>query len=83
MKNRFLLFLMSCVWLLFSNQATANWYEVTGTSTVVASKEVAKVHALEDAIYRAVTFSGADIASISSIRFYLPLVSKNYWPNAP
>ena len=68
MKNRFLLFLMSCVWLLFSSQTMANWYEVTGTSTVVASKEVAKVHALEDAIYRAVTFSGADIASISSIR---------------
>ncbi|MGF1741519.1 flagellar assembly protein FlgT [Vibrio profundum] len=69
---------MSCVWLLFSSQTMANWYEVTGTSTVVASKEVAKVHALEDAIYRAVTFSGADIASISSIRPLLHADQKEY-----
>lgn len=54
--------------------AHAAWYEVTGTSTIVASEESARLHALEDAIYKAVNFAGADIGSISNL---LPLLQDN------
>lgn len=45
----------------------AAWYEVTGTATIVSSEDSARLHALEDAIYKAVNFSGADIGSISNL----------------
>lgn len=48
--------------------ANAAWYEVTGTSAIVSSEEVARLNALEDAIYKAVNFAGADIGSISNLR---------------
>ncbi|MBY8202080.1 flagella assembly protein FlgT [Vibrio fluvialis] len=45
----------------------AAWYEVTGTATIVSSEDSARLHALEDAIYKAVNFAGADIGSISTL----------------
>ncbi|ELZ1261480.1 flagella assembly protein FlgT [Vibrio fluvialis] len=45
----------------------AAWYEVTGTATIVSSEDSARLHALEDAIYKAVNFAGADIGSISNL----------------
>lgn len=47
--------------------AQAAWYEVTGTATIVSSEDSARLHALEDAIYKAVNFAGADIGSISNL----------------
>ncbi|QIA63937.1 flagellar basal-body protein [Vibrio astriarenae] len=58
--------------------ASAAWYEVTGTATVVSSDEVARIHALEDAIYRAVGFAGADIGSISNLTPFLESNRKEY-----
>lgn len=52
----------------FTQAANAAWYEVTGTSAIVSSEEVARLNALEDAIYKAVNFAGADIGSISNLR---------------
>ncbi|WGK80763.1 flagellar assembly protein FlgT [Vibrio aestuarianus] len=52
----------------FTQTANAAWYEVTGTSAIVSSEEVARLNALEDAIYKAVNFAGADIGSISNLR---------------
>ncbi|EEX35340.1 hypothetical protein VIC_000300 [Vibrio coralliilyticus ATCC BAA-450] len=51
---------------------------MTGTATVVSSEEVARIHALEDAIYKAVSFSGADIGSISNLRPLLESERKEY-----
>ncbi len=51
--------------------AAASWYEVKGTATVVSSEKVARMHAIEDAIYKAVNFSGADIGSLANLRPYL------------
>ncbi|GAK82910.1 flagellar protein FlgT [Vibrio ponticus] len=48
----------------------AAWYEVTGMATIVASEDAARIHALEDAIYKAVSFSGADIGSIANLSHY-------------
>lgn len=77
--KKFLFILISiCYSLVYVNSVQANWYEVTGTSTVVSSREMAKLHALEDAIYRAVSFSGADIGSISNIRPLLHADKKEY-----
>ena len=58
--------------------ATAGWYEVTGKATVVSSEEVARIHALEDALYKAVSFSGADIGSIANLRPLLESERKEY-----
>ncbi|MCW8334905.1 flagella assembly protein FlgT [Vibrio sp. SCSIO 43135] len=64
--------------LVFSTLAKAEWYEVTGTATIVSSEEVARLHALEDAIYKAVSFSGGDIGSISNLRDFLETDKKEY-----
>lgn len=58
--------------------AQAGWYEVTGTATVVSSDDVARIHALEDALYKAVQFSGADIGSIANLRPLLESDRKEY-----
>lgn len=63
-----LIFLIS---LLFSKLVIAEWYEVNGTSVYVSSEETARVHALEDAIYQAMKFSGADIGTLSTLRPFL------------
>ncbi|MEF1253583.1 flagellar assembly protein FlgT [Vibrio sp. M260112] len=74
-----LLKLFSTVFIsLIANSALAGWYEVTGTATVVSSEEVARIHALEDALYKAVRFSGADIGSIANLRPLLESERKEY-----
>jgi len=62
------LFLIS---LFFSKFVFAEWYEVNGSSTYVSSEETARIYALEDAIYQAMKFSGADIGSLSTLRPFL------------
>jgi len=61
-----------------SFNAHASWYEVTGVATIVSSEDTARIHALEDAVYKAVQFSGADIGSISNLRPYLESSKKEY-----
>ncbi len=56
--------LFSSLWIPTTQAA---WYEVTGTATIVSSEDSARLHALEDAIYKAVNFAGADIGSISNL----------------
>lgn len=63
---------------LSSTLAHAAWYEVTGMATVVSSEEAARLHALEDALYKAVNFSGADIGSISNLKPLLESDRKEY-----
>lgn len=74
MKKFFFLAISVFYFALFSTSVSAAWYQVTGTATVVSSEEVARVHALEDAIYKAVSFAGADIGGISNLR---PLLEEN------
>ena len=68
MKKSLLILLSTFYVSLWSQVASAGWYEVTGSATIVSSEEVARIHALEDALYKAVSFSGADIGSIANIR---------------
>ncbi|MEO0888762.1 MAG: flagellar assembly protein T N-terminal domain-containing protein, partial [Pseudomonadota bacterium] len=60
--------------LMMPFRAVASWYEVTGVATIVSSEEAARLHALEDALFKAVNFSGADIGSISNL---MPLLEEN------
>ncbi|WP_194437057.1 flagellar assembly protein FlgT [Vibrio fluminensis] len=76
-KSIFSLF-STLILALISTTGHAAWYEVTGTATVVASEDAARIHALEDAIYRAVSFSGADIGSIANLRPLLEDDRKEY-----
>lgn len=50
-----------------ASSAYAEWYEVTGTSTIVSSEKAARIYALEDAVYKAVDFSGADIGGLATL----------------
>ncbi|WP_261903753.1 flagellar assembly protein FlgT [Vibrio fortis] len=58
--------------------AHASWFEVTGTAAIVASEDAARVHALEDALYKAMQFSGGDIGSIANLTPYLQAEQKEY-----
>lgn len=78
MKRILPLFITALYISLLSHKALAGWYEVTGSATVVSSEEVARIHALEDALYKAVRFSGADIGSISNLRPLLESDRKEY-----
>lgn len=62
------LVLLSC---FFSSLASAEWYEVNGSADFVSSEETARIHALEDALYQGMKFSGADIGSLSALRPFL------------
>lgn len=57
--------------LLFSTLSYAEWYEVIGNANYVSSEETARVHALEDALYKAMKYSGSDIGSLSNLRPFL------------
>ncbi|MDN3609347.1 flagellar assembly protein FlgT [Vibrio ostreicida] len=78
MKKALLLIISALYASLYASVANAGWYEVTGTASIVSSEEVARVHALEDALYKAVSFSGADIGSISNLRPLLEGERKEY-----
>ncbi|EMK6989701.1 flagellar assembly protein FlgT [Vibrio alginolyticus] len=60
--------------MLVPFKVIASWYEVTGVATIVSSEETARLHALEDALFKAVNFSGADIGSISNL---MPLLEES------
>ncbi len=64
--------------LLSTFMAKASWYEVEGTSAIVSTNEVARIHAIEDAIFKAMNFSGADIGTISYIMPYLEEAREEY-----
>lgn len=70
--------LLIAIFLLASTSVNAAWYEVTGASTVLESREKARERALEDAVYQALLFSGADIAGLTSIRPYLKETRVDY-----
>ncbi len=78
MKKSLLSLFSAFALTLLPSLAHAAWYEVTGSATVVASEDAARLHALEDAIYKAVNFSGADIGSISNLRPLLESSQKEY-----
>ncbi|MDF4800714.1 flagellar assembly protein T N-terminal domain-containing protein, partial [Vibrio parahaemolyticus] len=40
--------------MLLPFRAVASWYEVTGVATIVSSEDAARLHALEDALFKAV-----------------------------
>lgn len=77
MRNKILKPLVACI-ALASASVNAAWYQVTGVSTVLESGEQARERALEDAIYQALKFSGADIAGLTAIRPYLKETKDNY-----
>ncbi len=78
MKKHFYALLTIVCSFISIQSASASWYEVTGTATIVSSEEAARIHALEDAIYKAVQFSGADIGSIANLRPFLETDKKEY-----
>ncbi|MDD1783303.1 flagellar assembly protein FlgT [Enterovibrio sp. ZSDZ35] len=77
MSKRFLTPLATGL-LLAAASTQAAWYEVTGTSTVLKNSEQARERALEDAIFQALKYSGADIGGLADIRPYLKTPRSDY-----
>lgn len=74
MKKNILSIITALWMIIYLPSAHAAWYEVTGSAAIVSSQEVARLHALEDALYKAVNFAGADIGSISNL---MPLLESD------
>ncbi|ENM3750485.1 flagella assembly protein FlgT [Vibrio cholerae] len=74
MKKNILSIITALWMMIYLPSAHAAWYEVTGSAAIVSSQEVARLHALEDALYKAVNFAGADIGSISNL---MPLLESD------
>ena len=69
--NKKIAICLSGLWLLFSNASHAQWVQVTGEATVLESKATARVNALENAVFQAMTFTGGEIASLPLLKSYL------------
>ncbi|AUI85560.1 flagellar basal-body protein [Vibrio azureus] len=78
MKKVFSALISSIFIFMLPLKTMASWYEVKGEATIVASDKAARLHALEDALFKAVNFSGADIGSISNLMPFLEEKRKEY-----
>jgi len=76
--NRKLFNTFSSLCLLVSFQLNAAWVEVTGTAMLLESEHTARTNALEDAVYQAMGYVGADIASFSHLKPYLSSMQEEY-----
>lgn len=74
MKKLIFTLISICNLMAFSPLASAAWYEVIGSAAIVATEKQAELNALEDAVYRAVRFSGADVGAVRNI---FPLLTAN------
>lgn len=77
MKRIFFL-LTSLLTIGYLPSASAEWLEVTGSASVLTSKSAARSHALEDAAYQAMLFSGADISRLKDLKIFLENDEKRY-----
>ena len=77
MKRIFFL-LTSLLTISYAPTASAEWFEVTGSASVLTSKSAARSHALEDAAYQAMLFSGADISRLKDLKTFLENNEKRY-----
>lgn len=77
MKRIFFL-LTSLLTISYAPTASAEWFEVTGSASVLTSKNAARSHALEDAAYQAMLFSGADISRLKDLKTFLENNEKHY-----
>ncbi|MDX1302384.1 flagellar assembly protein FlgT [Photobacterium sp.] len=69
---------LSSLCLIASFCVNAAWLEVTGQAAMLESESTARSNALEDAIYQAMLYSGADISSFSHIKPYLVSEREEY-----
>ncbi|MDD9154812.1 flagellar assembly protein FlgT [Aliivibrio sp. S4TY2] len=73
-----LLLLTSILTMSYALPSKAEWFEVTGSASVLTSKSAARSHALEDAAYQAMLFSGADISRLKDLKTFLENDEKHY-----
>ncbi|QUJ66727.1 flagella assembly protein FlgT [Photobacterium sp. GJ3] len=64
--------------ILTAIPSQAAWFEVTGQAIMLESKSSARTNAIEDAVYRAMHFAGADFSSFSSMKPYFQEDRKDY-----
>ncbi len=69
--NKKILLCLSVLCLFVSHTINAQWVQVTGEATILESKATARVNALENAVFQAMTFTGGEIASLPLLKTYL------------
>ncbi|PSW19571.1 flagellar basal-body protein [Photobacterium sanctipauli] len=70
--------LLSSLSLLLSSQSFAAWFEVTGSAVQLESESTARKNALEDAVFQAMSYSGADISTFGYLQPYLETERSEY-----
>ncbi|MGR6839084.1 flagellar assembly protein FlgT [Aliivibrio wodanis] len=76
--KKILFLITSILTITYTQVANAEWFEVTGSASVLTSKNAARTHALEDAAYQAMLFSGADISRLKDLKVFLENDEKRY-----
>ncbi len=70
--------LISVTLLCTSHHVSATWFEVEGAATIVSSESTARYHALNDAIYQAMSFAGGDVGTISQLEEFIEVERNQY-----
>ncbi|KAB2825296.1 flagellar assembly protein FlgT [Aliivibrio finisterrensis] len=76
--KKILLLLTSILTITYTLPSKAEWFEVTGSASVLTNKKAARSNALEDAAYQAMLFSGADISRLIDLKTFLENDKKHY-----
>lgn len=76
--KKILFLITSILTITYTQVANAEWFEVTGSASVLTSKNAARTHALEDAAYQAMLFSGADTSRLKDLKVFLENDEKRY-----
>lgn len=76
--KKILFLITSILTITYTQVVNAEWFEVTGSASVLTSKNAARTHALEDAAYQAMLFSGADISRLKDLKVFLENDEKRY-----
>lgn len=76
--NKKIINTLSCLCLIATFQLNAAWLEVTGSAVMLESEKTARTNALEDAVYQAIGYAGADLASFPKLKPFLASVRDEY-----
>ncbi|MCG7585486.1 flagellar assembly protein T N-terminal domain-containing protein, partial [Photobacterium sp. OFAV2-7] len=76
--NKKIINTLSSLCLMAAFQLNAAWLEVTGSAVMLESEKTARTNALEDAVYQAMGYAGADLASFPKLKPFLASVRDEY-----
>ncbi len=76
--KKILFSIITLLTMSYTSTAKAEWFEVTGSASILNSKNAARTNALEDAAYQAMLFSGAEISHLNDLKVFLENNEQHY-----